>query len=110
MSFQQFRDKRPTKPVMLRAYVRRFEYYNFEFSNSAKFICVKLTSGDSENSVYGYSERSTELGRWLEEELAGTGPTNFKGYTLSVSFPPEAQSNQCVQLHEVKASRWLILP
>jgi hypothetical protein len=110
MPFQQFRDKRPTKPVMLRAFVRRFEYYNFEFSNSAKFICVKLTSGDSDNSVYAYCERSTELGRWLEEELAGTGPTNYKGYILSVSFPPDAQSNQCVLLNKVMASRWMNLP
>lgn len=110
MSFQHFREKRPTKPVMLRAYVRQFEYFNFEFSDSTKFICVKLSSESAENSIYAYCERSSTLGRWLEAELAGTGPTDLKGYTLSVSFPPNAQSNQCVQLHKVMVSRWLILP
>jgi len=110
MSFQEFREKRPTKPVQLRAYVRLFEYYNFEFSNSSKLLCLKVSSENSENSVYAYCDRSSSLGRWLEAELAGTGPTGFKGYTLSISFPPNAQSNQCVQLHKVSAPRWLILP
>jgi hypothetical protein len=110
MSFADFRAQRPDKPVMLRAYVRQFEYYNFEFSDSSKFLCVKLSSENGEHSVYGYSDRTSALGRWLESELATTGPSGFKGFTLSVAFPPNAQSNQCVLLDKVVAARWLILP
>lgn len=110
MSFQDFRTKRPTKPVIMRAYVRLFEYFNFEFSDSKKYLCVKLTSENGESSVYAYSERGTELARWLESDLASTGPSGFKGYTLQVSFPPDAQSNQCVNLDKVMTARWLVLP
>ncbi|MEZ5388202.1 MAG: hypothetical protein R3F13_22070 [Prosthecobacter sp.] len=110
MSFVNFRSKRPAKPVLLRAYVRRFEYFNFEFSDSSKFFCVKVTSESGENSIYAYCERSTELGAWLESDLAATGPMGFKGYTMRVSFPDNAQSNQCVRLDEVVAPRWLVLP
>ncbi|MDZ4403113.1 hypothetical protein [Prosthecobacter sp.] len=109
MSFQDFRTKRPTKPVSLRAYVRLFEYFNFEFSDSKKYLCVKLTSENGESSVYAYSERGTELARWLESDLASTGPSGFKGYTMQVSFPPDAQSNQCVNLDKVVTARWLVL-
>lgn len=110
LSFQAFRDQRPAKPVRLRAYVRLFEYYNFEFSDSSRYLCVKLTSENGESSLYAYTERGTDLCRWLETDLSGTGPTGFRGYTLLVSFPPDAQSNQCVRLERVITPRWLVLP
>ena len=107
MSFQEFRAQRPTKPVLMRAYVRLFEYYNFEFSDSKKYLCIKLMSESGGSSVYAYCERGTKLARWIETDLASTGPSGFKGYTLLVSFPPDAQSNQCVNLDKVVAQRWL---
>lgn len=110
MSFQDFRSKRPSKPVALRAYVRLFEYYNFEFSDSKKYLCMKLTSESGENSIYAFCERSSELGHWLETDLASTGPSSFKGYLLHVSFPTNAQSNQCVNLNKIVTARWLSLP
>lgn len=110
LSFQAFRDKRPTKPVRMRAYVRLFEYYNFEFSDSSRYLCLKLTSENGESSLYAYTERGTDLCRWLETDLAGTGPTGFRGYTMLLSFPPDAQSNQCVHLEKVITPRWLVLP
>jgi hypothetical protein len=110
MSFQEFRVQRPAKPVSMRTYVRLFEYYNFEFSDSSKYLCVKLTAENGESSVYAYAERGTELCRWLETDLASTGPTGFKGYTMLVSFPANAQSNQCVHLNRVLTPRWLVLP
>jgi hypothetical protein len=110
MSFQEFRSKRPTKPVLMRSYVRLFEYYNFEFSDSKKYLCIKLMSENGESSVYAFCERGTKLARWIETDLASTGPTGFKGYTMLVSFPPNAQSNQCVILDKVVAQRWLQVP
>ena len=110
MSFQDFRTKRPTTPVLMRSYVRLFEYYNYEFSDSKKYLCIKLLSESGDNSVYAYCERGTPLAQWIERDLASTGPTGFKGYTMLVSFPPNAQSNQCVILHKVLAQRWLNLP
>lgn len=110
MSFQDLRTQRPTKPVLMRSYVRLFEYYNFEFSDSKKYLCIKLMSENGENSVYAYCERGTKLARWIDADLASTGPSGFKGYTMLVSFPPNAQSNQCVNLDKVIAQRWLKLP
>ncbi|OYW30320.1 MAG: hypothetical protein B7Z47_03715, partial [Chthoniobacter sp. 12-60-6] len=51
MSFQDLRTERPTKPVLMRAYVRLFEYYNFEFSDSKKYLCIKLMSENGESSL-----------------------------------------------------------
>lgn len=109
MSFQDFRAKRPATTVLMRAYVRLFEYYNFEFSDANKYLCIKLTAANGESSMYAYYERGTELARWLESDLAATGPADYKGYTMRVAFPPNAQSNQCVLLEQVIAPRWLLL-
>lgn len=110
MSFQEFRTKRPHEPVLMRSYVRLFEYYNYEFSDSKKYLCIKLMSESGDNSVYAYCERGTQLAQWIERDLATTGPAGFKGYTMLISFPPDAQSNQCVNLDKVVAQRWLSLP
>ena len=110
ISFQEFRSKRPAKSVLMRAYVRLYEYYNFEFSDSKKYLCVKLMSENGDNSVYGYCERGSKLAHWLETDLADTGPSKFRGYTLLLSFPPNAQSNQCVNLDKVVSARWLQVP
>lgn len=110
MSFQELRAKRPTKPVLMRTYVRLFEYYNYEFSDSKKYLCIKLLSESGDNSVYAYCGRGTPLAQWMEKDLASTGPTGFKGYTMLISFPPNAQSNQCVILDKVVTQRWLSLP
>lgn len=109
-SFEELREERTTKPTLLRAYVRLFEYYNFDYSDSHRYLCVKMTSESGENSIYGYCERSSDLGRWLEKDLARTGPSGLKGYTVRVSFPANAHSNHCVNLDSVIASRWLLLP
>ncbi len=110
MSFQEFRTQRSSKPVTMRAYVRLFDYYNFEFSDAKRYLCIKLISESGESSIYAYCERGTKLSRWLEADLATTGPTGFKGYIMKLSFPLGAQSNQCVQLEQVVAQRWLKLP
>jgi hypothetical protein len=110
MSFQEFRTQRPTTPVLMRAYVRLFEYYNFEFSDSKKYLCIKMMSENGQSSVYGYCERGSKLAQWIDADLATTGPSGFKGYTMMLSFPPNAQSNQCVTLDKVVAQRWLQVP
>lgn len=110
MSFQELRTKRPAVPVLMRTYVRLFEYYNYEFSDAKKYLCIKLLSESGDNSLYAYCERGTPLAQWIETDLASTGPTGFKGYTMLVSFPANAQSNQCVHLDKVMTQRWLSLP
>jgi hypothetical protein len=110
MSFAKFRELRPTKPVMLRAYVRIFEYYNYEFTDSDKFMCIKLLASNGVDSIYSYCERESELGRWLTSNLASTvGNNSVNGYTVRVSFPEKAQSDQCVLLNQVVAPRWLLM-
>jgi len=110
MSFAELKKSRNADTVEIRAHVRLFEYYNYEFTDSDRYLCVKLISPNGIDTLYGYCARESEIGHWLQTQLAA-GPNGMptNGYTLKVAFPENAQSDQCVWVHQVTASRWLSL-
>lgn len=108
-SFAEIRDQRPTAPVQVRAYVRLFEYYNYEFGDSDRYVCVKMLAVNGVDTLYGYAERDSEVGRWLSSQLAGTKDGAISGATLRIAFPENPQSNQCVKIVQVVCARWLTL-
>lgn len=111
MSFEELISSRPSKPVMVRALVRVDDYYNFEFSDSKKLLSIKLTSPDGDSFVNAYCERDSVMGKWVTEDI-GSRPDEslIKGYTLWVSFPENSKSERCMNLIQIPAGRWLILP
>lgn len=101
---------KPAEPARIRAFVRLFDYYNYEFTDSARYLCVKIIAANGVDTVYGYAERESELGKWLNEQLDHTRKGGaLSGHTLMVSFPENAQSDQCVLINRVLVARWLIL-
>jgi hypothetical protein len=110
-SFTELIRSRFEKPVLIRAFVKLDEYYNFEFSDSKKLLSLKLTAPDGDSFVNAFCERDSVMGRWLAEDL-GTRPEDalIKGYTLWVSYPEKALSDRCLNLVQIAAGRWLILP
>ena len=108
-SFAEIRETRPTDPVQVRAYVRLFEYYNYEFGDSRRYLCVKMLAVNGVDTLYGYAERDSEVGAWLSSQLVGTKDGAISGATLKVAFPAEPQSNQCVKIVQVVCARWLML-
>lgn len=110
VSFADLKKLKPVEPVLVRAFVRLHEYYNYEFEDSARFLCVKMTTCNTDDTLYGFCERDSELGRWLQEQLVHTRQgNNVSGYTLKIAFPENAQSDQCVWIRQVIAARWLLL-
>jgi hypothetical protein len=111
ISFKRLIETKATTPKLIRAYVKLDDYYNYEFSDAKKYLSLKLTSSDSEDSLNAYCERDSVIGRWIVEDL-GTEPSSslVKGYTIWVSYPPDAKSNRCLNLVQLAAGRWLIVP
>ena len=51
------------------------------------------------------------MGRWLLQDLGGRAEDSLtKGYTLWINYPNNTQSDRCVNLIQIPAGRWLILP
>jgi len=110
LSFTKIRETKPTSAIQIRAFVKLFEYYNYEFTSAEKFVCIKMMAVNGVDTLYGYAERESELGRWLVSHLQGTANSNaMSGYTMRVSFPENAQSDQCMWINQIIAPRWLLL-
>ncbi len=108
--FAELKKLKPTTPTQVRAFVRLVDHYTHEFTDSTRYLCVKMTASNGADTLYGYAERHSELGKWLEEILENTRKGNsLSGHTLMVNFPENAQSDECVLIQRVIAARWLIL-
>jgi hypothetical protein len=111
ISFKSLAETKPTTPKLIRAYVKLDDYYSDEFSDANKYLSLKLTSPDNENFLNAYCERDSVIGRWVVEDLGSEANSSLvKGYTLWVSYPPDAKSSRCLNLVQLAAGRWLNVP
>jgi hypothetical protein len=111
ISFKSLAETKTTIPKLIRAYVKLDDYYNAEFSDARKYLSLKLTSADNENFLNAYCERDSVIGRWIIEDLGREANSSLvKGYTLWVAYPPDAKSSRCLNLVQLAAGRWLIVP
>jgi hypothetical protein len=109
-AFAELKKLKPTEPSRIRAFVKLFDYYNYEFTDSSRYLCVKLIAANGVDTLYGYAERESELGKWLVQVLDNNRKNNsLSGQMLAVSFPENAQSDQCVLINRVLNARWLNL-
>ncbi|MCB1225688.1 MAG: hypothetical protein KDK99_07770 [Verrucomicrobiales bacterium] len=106
-SWAQLKSERPTEPILMRVFVRLGDYYNYEFADDQKYLCVRMLSEDGQDLVHAYTERGMELATFLIGEL-GVGNSAMKGFTVRVAYPPNAQSDSCLWLREIVSTRWLL--
>jgi|GEM_PF-683572 len=111
IAFPQIIADTSTKPVMVRALAKLDDYYNYEFSDRERYVSLKLTAADSDDSFHAYCEREGPIGIWLREDLGSSPQTSLtKGYTLWVAHPPAAQSPRALKIVQIAAGRWIIVP
>lgn len=106
MPWEVFQQQRPVSPVLLRAYAVLDDYYNFEFSDASRFLCLKLVSSDFERVLYAFAETSSETAQRLTCDPAAR---SLQPLTIRVAYPENARSTNCVRLVDVVANRWLLL-
>ena len=110
-SFAELKRSKPASPVLVRGLVQLHDYYNFEFSDAQKFLSVKVIAPDGDDFIHAYCLRDSQMGRWLLQDLGGRAEDSLtKGYTLWINYPNNTQSDRCVNLIQIPAGRWLILP
>ncbi len=121
-TWAEFRSARGSEPLVFRAWAMADDYFNFEFSDNARFVSVRLHSPDGEEYLHGYCARDSEDGRKLIE-LIGEGPNDHTRrlgsimlgsgdnarvpVTVSIAFPPQARSDRCVRIEKFISPMWL---
>lgn len=116
---------RPVIPAMLRLVAMESDYYNYEFTDQARFLAVKLRSPDGMHSLTGYVLRKSQLGIAVGNLIGVRLPNPLppevplpplrlpgakQPVTLRVAFPPAAQSDHCAMITEIVADRWMLFP
>jgi hypothetical protein len=109
---------RKQEETLIRAYVSKDDYYNYEFTDTHKFSSYRIRNADGSLAINGFVEKgspiaSALLSRFEEAEAAvRTQSPERTGVwlplTLRVKFPPDAGSDHCVHLMEIVESRWLL--
>lgn len=106
MPWAAFLKQRPPDPVLLRAYAVFDDYFNYEFNDRARFVCVKLIDTPFEQTLYAYTERDGRTHEALKTKLDQRALVPI---TVRVAYNTGTQSTNCVRLVEVVADRWLLL-
>ncbi len=124
-TWPDFKQERSQLPVLMRLVASESSYYNYEFSESWRWLAVKLRSPDGLHSVTGYVERNSGIGVALANLIGVPLPHNLPDGTpmpalnlpgakalvsVRLAFPNKAQSDHCVKIVGLLADRWLLFP
>jgi hypothetical protein len=119
-----FRASRYTQPTVFRVLALPDDYYNFEFTDSKKYLCLRLYSPGGEDYLHGYCVRDSTDGKKLVEILGdhsdsqtaipsrnGLRPqaSGHLPITVNLAFPENAQSDRCVKIEKFVSPWWLAL-
>ena len=103
MPWAEVIEKKPGKPVLLRAMLRSVDYYNFGFSDEKKWKSFRLTSPDGETMIYGYVESNSLLDQRIRPSEQGA----TVAVTVKIHFPEDATSKNQVIIDELVSDGWV---
>jgi hypothetical protein len=119
-----FRATRCTQPTVFRVLALSDDYYNFEFADSKKYLCLRLYSPGGDDYLHGYCARDSAEGKKLVEILGDNfnpqsavasrnalraQASGHLPVTVNLAFPENAQSDRCVKIEKLVSAWWLAL-
>ena len=104
MSWDKMLVERPTQAVQMRVFVGASDYYHYELADDRRYACFRLGSRGSEDMLYGFVERGSELALRLERTMQASAsmPMNVR-----IKFPENTASKNFVVIEEVIHSYWV---
>lgn len=108
MAWSACRKARPTEPKVFRAFASVGDYWNYEFQDESRYLSVRLVSPDELETLHGFCERDSGVGRELSSVLSRSAQQ--QAVTVRIAFPEKAESDECVRILGLVAERWLMPP
>ena len=106
MDWQELQKKQPSEMVYMRVVARVDDYFNYEFRDSAKWSCFRLTHPDGNNALYGYVRRYSDLDRRLRNAM-GEDEKSSDYFILGIRYPADADSAELVYIDEILQPKWV---
>ncbi|MBK1816966.1 hypothetical protein JIN84_15175 [Luteolibacter yonseiensis] len=109
MPWDKFAAGRPTgSPYDFRVYVEQDTFFSHEFADSEQWSCFRLTSRDSEETLYGYVKKNSELEKQIHKLLVANRGQRTS-VILRLNVPPGIQSRRGVMIEKLVAPRWMFV-
>ena len=107
MTLKELIEKRPTEGVDLRVYGTYDNFYSYEFTEELDYVCVKLTTRNSDQVVFGYIQAETEIASEFKKHLfAPKGKRKTQPFILKVRFLPDSKAPRSVLIEEIVSALW----
>lgn len=94
--------EKPAGTHRLRALAAPAEYFNFNFTDDFEWLCFRLRHPESEETLYGYVLRQSELGAAFQALEPGEQPV-----IIDVSFPPDSPADNQLLIEAMPSTTWL---
>lgn len=104
MPWSELASDKPAAPKLFRVTLSEVDYYNFDFSDDAKWQSYRLESADREHVVFGYVEK----GSALDKSLNLDADTPRAEMTVLLKFPEGATSANQVLIESLVAKGWVL--
>ena len=108
MDWEDFKKQRPTAPQLFRGYLVEDSYFNYEFTDEARYISYRIESADGLQSINAFCEKGSEIADRLYGLSQRTGGQK-NPVAVNLAYPDQAKSDHCVKLTALVADRWLVL-
>lgn len=105
--WKEFKEKKPTKPFVMRAKVEYGRYHNFGFQDEERWECLKLISPDGEEVIFGYFEVDSDVSKDFQEVMEGLDGEPIDALTLRIRYPEDGKAGNQVLITEVMALGWV---
>ncbi len=108
MSWSEFKNEKPTSPVVMRVMVANGFYYENQFGSPQVLKCLELRtiSEPGAEMIYGYLEKGSAMTRQIEYWISQNKEVAIP-LTLRLKYPTNAPSDRQVWVTEIVRQGWL---
>lgn len=94
--------EKPAGTHRLRALAAPADYFNFNFTDDFEWLCFRLRHPESEETLYGYVPRQSDLGAAFQALDPGENQV-----LIDVRFPPDSPSSNQLLIEAMPSATWL---
>ncbi len=102
MSIEEFLQVQPLEPMLMRVVINEDDYYNFNYSDSQAWVCIKIENASRDRSFWAYCPRDSAVHLALvigEKELATKRIGIFEA-VVQVRFEEQGRDRKQALLEE----------
>jgi hypothetical protein len=106
MTPEDIAESRPTKPMSLRVYVQRDNFYTYEFSDDKEYACFRLEFRDSAVTLYGFVKKGTILEREFLKMFPEENNKLTKPLVIKARFLEGGKATRSMLIESLESTMW----